>query len=170
MEPELVFPRKVFVAVTVVIHLTQLLIHLARATRRPSHTPRLQNKHPNAHRLMLWVVCQALASSGILHYLGLVLRKHRSKIFFSLARQATTANSHASTKETPQILKGEGAGGERERKKENKKPSTDGQIPYGRVTDLLRKTIHNFPTTCFFYFVESFEDSTPPVTLVHQRE
>lgn len=139
METELVFPRIVFVIV--VIHLIELLICKCiiwfQIHRWPSHIYRLKN-HPNHHTWIIWFVCQVLASPGFLRYLGLVLRKYRSKIFFSLTRQVTTVNHHVSTRETPQILKEEGGRKGREMK-ENRKILTDGQIPYGRVTELLKK-------------------------------
>lgn len=70
--------------------------------------------------------------------------KTQKQDFFSLGRQAIAKNGHASTKETPQILKEDGGEEGRERRKENTKVFTGGENPCGRVTDLLTKTIYDF--------------------------
>lgn len=152
METELVFPRKVFVIV--VIHLIELLtckyIIQLQLHRWPSQIYRLKN-HPNHHTWIIWFVCQVLASPGFLHHLALVLRKYRSKVFFSLTRQVTTDNHHVSTRETPQILKEEEGRKGREMKKENRKILTDGQIPCGRVTELQKKKLLYIIFQLFFF-------------------
>ena len=174
METELVFPRKVFVIV--VIHLIELLICKCiiqlQLHRWPSQIYRLKN-HPNHHTWIIWFVCQVLASPGFLHHLGLVLRKYRSKVFFSLTRQVTTDNHHVSTRETPQTLKEEEGRKGRKMKKENRKILTDGQIPCGRITELQKKkktTIYNFQLFLFLKFCCKFEDSTSLIILVGHRE
>ena len=165
METELVFPRKVFVIV--VIHLIELLICKCiiqlQLHRWPSQIYRLKN-HPNHHTWIIWFVCQVLASPGFLHHLGLVLRKYRSKVFFSLTRQVTTDNHHVSTRETPQILKEEEGGKGREMKKENRKILTDG------YKKKKKTTIYNFSTILFLKFCCKFEDSTSLIILVGHRE
>lgn len=148
METELVFPRKAFVTVTVVIHLIELLIHkrihLTMDMQKKIWIYRLKNNHSNNHRLIFGVVCQALLHQAFSTVQGLFLQNTEARFFFSLSRQSIAKNGHASTKETPQILKEDGGEEGRERRKENTKVSTGGENPYGRVTDLLTKTTYDF--------------------------
>lgn len=95
-----------------------------------------------------------------------------TKTYWWKKRSQTIAkNGHASTEETPQILKEDGGEEGRERRKENTKVSTGGENPYGRVTDLLTKTIYDF----LFFFITLLkvlknQDHPSPITLVDQKE